>query len=83
MSQLRTKRTADALRRLLAVSVLLVGVLAGCTSLPETSGYTAATIQVKQAVKACGNVVYEELRAAEKNKAVPVDPKALDNLKTA
>jgi hypothetical protein len=43
----------------------LVGcLLVGCTALPNTSGYTAATIQVKQAVATTGSVVEAELASA-------------------
>jgi hypothetical protein len=47
--------------------IILVGVgvmLGGCATLPDTSVYTSATIQVKQAVATAGNVVEAELESA-------------------
>jgi hypothetical protein len=46
------------------VSLLVLGaVLVACAALPDTSGYTAATIQVKQAVAAAGDAVAAEIEA--------------------
>lgn len=41
----------------------------GCTTLPDTSGYTIATIQVKQAIATTGEVVKGELQSAIKAEA--------------
>jgi hypothetical protein len=49
----------------LSITALLVGA-AACTSLPDTSGYTAATLQLKQSAVAAGAVMHAELaRTAE------------------
>jgi hypothetical protein len=45
----------------------------GCTKLPDTSGYTIATIQVKQAVATTGDVVKEELMSAIQAEATSAD----------
>jgi hypothetical protein len=39
-------------------------MIGSCATLPDTSGYTTATIQVKQAVATAGNVVEAELESA-------------------
>jgi hypothetical protein len=47
------------------VILVLVGIMpGGCATLPDTSGYTTATIQLKQAVATAGNVVETELESA-------------------
>jgi hypothetical protein len=49
----------------LAVTALVVGA-AACTSLPDTSGYTAATFELKQSAAAAGSALRSELvRSAE------------------
>ena len=48
----------------LAILVLVTGLLGGCATLPDTSGYTSATIQVKYAVATTGEAVEAELFAA-------------------
>ena len=57
------------------VFLLLTNCLlfAGCTTLPDTSGYTIATIQVKQAVATTGDVVKEELLSAINAEATTAD----------
>lgn len=55
---------------LLAFFITLAG---GCTTLPNTGGYTAATIQVKQAVATTGQVVESELVNAIDSHAVTAD----------
>jgi hypothetical protein len=57
-------RAIHGARRGASILVLVGGLLAGCASLPDTSGYTAATIQVKEAVRTTGDVVQAELSAA-------------------
>ena len=52
---------------------------AGCTALPDTSGYTIATIQVKQAVATTGDVVKEELLSAINAEATSADAKSVIN----
>jgi len=47
----------------LVILVLAGCLLAGCTPLPNTAGYTTATIQLKQAVAAAGSAVDAELRS--------------------
>ncbi|MBN4055001.1 hypothetical protein JYT15_00680 [Acidimicrobium ferrooxidans] len=64
-------------------AILVGGLLGGCTSLPNTSGYTAATIQVRQAVATTGEVVQQELRMAIKAKATTADNESVKNLKAA
>jgi hypothetical protein len=44
----------------LAITVLLAGA-AACTSLPDTSGYTAATFELKQSAVAVGDVMHTEM----------------------
>jgi len=66
------------------VILLLVGsLLGGCRTLPDTSGYTAATIQVKQAVAATGDVVKEELLSASKAQATTADDETVKNFEAA
>ena len=48
----------------LGILVLVGFMLVGCATLPDTSGYTTATIQLKQAVATAGNVVETELESA-------------------
>jgi hypothetical protein len=67
----------------LAILVLLGGLLAGCTSLPNTSGYTAASIQLKQAVATTGDVVEAELRLAIKAGATNADEASVAKFKAA
>ncbi len=61
---------------LLLMSSLL---FAGCTTLPDTSGYTIATIQVKQAVATTGDVVKEELISAINAGATSADNRAVND----
>ena len=62
------------------VILLLVGsLLGGCSTLPNTGGYTAATIQVKQAVATSGDVVKEELWSVIKAQATTVDDESVKN----
>jgi hypothetical protein len=64
--------------------LLWVGTLfAGCASLPDTGGYTAATIQIRQAVATAGEVVEEELLSAIKADATTADDESVKNLKAA
>lgn len=67
----------------LAILVLVVCLLEGCISLPDTSGYTAATIQVKQAVGATGDIVEGELEAAIEAEATTANAESVKNLKAA
>jgi hypothetical protein len=48
----------------LALLIVVGTLLGGCASLPDTRGYTAATIQVRQAVATTGDIVEGELRLA-------------------
>jgi hypothetical protein len=66
-----------------AILVLVSSLWGGCTSLPDTRGYTAATIQVKQAVATTGDVVEGELRAAIDAGATTANPESVKNLKAA
>ena len=50
--------------RYVAIFALASCLLAGCTTLPNTSGYTAATIQLKHAVTTAGSAVETELASA-------------------
>lgn len=65
--------------------LLLAGgsLFIGCTSLPDTSGYTAATIQVKQAVATSGEVVKGELESAIRAGATTADEQTVNKLETA
>ncbi|NJD05379.1 MAG: hypothetical protein FIA97_02635 [Methylococcaceae bacterium] len=56
-----------------ALLALVTLLAAGCTTLPNTSGYTAATIQVKQAVSTTGQVVESELLNAIEARAIKAD----------
>jgi hypothetical protein len=47
----------------LGVAVLVAGA-AACASLPDTTGYTTSTVQMKQAVGAAGDAAEAELRSA-------------------
>jgi hypothetical protein len=46
------------------ILVFVSAMLGGCATLPDTSNYTTATIQVKQLVETVGNVVEIELDSA-------------------
>ena len=48
----------------LVILVLVGFMLVSCATLPDTSGYTTATIQLKQALATAGNVVETELESA-------------------
>lgn len=50
-------------RTLKSVPLIFAGLLASCADLPDLSGYTAATQQVKQSVAAAGDAVGSEIRA--------------------
>jgi len=50
--------------KLFIILILIGTMLGGCATLPDTSGYTTATIQVKQAVATAGVVVEAELESA-------------------
>lgn len=66
------------------VILLFVGsLLEGCSTLPDTSGYTAATIQVKQAVATSGDVVKEELRSASQAQATTADDESVKKFEVA
>jgi hypothetical protein len=67
----------------LAILVLVGSLLGGCTSLPDTRGYTAATIQVKQAVATTGDVVTGELRSAINAGATTANPESVKKLNAA
>lgn len=64
----------------LSILVLVCGLLGGCASLPDTRGYTAATIQVKEAVGTTGDVVQAELRSAINSKATTANNESVKNL---
>ena len=66
-----------------AILVLISGLSGGCTSLPDTSGYTAATIQVKQVVATTGDVVKAELASAIKAGATTANDASVKKLKAA
>ena len=65
------------------ILVLLNWLLAGCTSLPNTSGYTTASIQLKQAVVTTGNVVEQELLSAIEVKAINIDQNNVNEFQEA
>jgi hypothetical protein len=66
-----------------AMLALVGSLLGGCTSLPDTGGYTAATIQVKQAVATTGDVVQGELRSAIQVNATTANDGSVRNLEAA
>jgi len=70
-------------RKYLVIFFFVGILLPGCTTLPDTSGYTAATIQVKQAVATTGDVVSGELRSAIEAKAIIDKNEAIKNFKVA
>jgi hypothetical protein len=64
--------------------LVLVGVLlGGCASLPDTRGYTAASIQVKEAVGTTGDVVQAELASAINAGATTATNESVKNLNAA
>jgi hypothetical protein len=67
----------------LAILVLVGSLWAGCTSLPDTRGYTAATIQVKQAVATTGDVVEGELLSASTVQATTASEDSVKHFKAA
>ena len=66
-----------------AILVLVGSLLGSCTSLPDTRGYTAATIQVKQAVATTGDVVEGELLSAIHAGATTANHESVKNLNAA
>lgn len=67
----------------LAALFLIGSILGGCRSLPDTSGYTTATIQVKQAVATIGEVVQAELVSAIDAKATAADHASVKRFEAA
>jgi hypothetical protein len=67
----------------LLVLALVGGLLGGCASLPDTRGYTAASIQAKEAVGTTGDVVQAELASAIKARATTANDESVKNLKAA
>ena len=65
------------------VFILAAGFSGGCTSLPDTSGFTVATIQVKQAVVTSGDVVEGELRSAINAQATTATDNSVKRFKLA
>jgi len=63
--------------------LVLAGLLGGCATLPDTSGYTIATIQVRQAVATTGEVVEGELLSAIKAGATTADAASVKHLNSA
>ena len=76
----RVNATNEAYRGL-SMLVLVGGLLGGCASLPDTRGYTAATIQVKEAVGTTGDVVEAELASAKNARATTADDESVKKLK--
>ena len=66
-----------------AILVLVGSLMGGCTSLPDTRGYTVATIQVKQAVATSGDIVEGELLSAINAGATTANDASVKNLKAA
>ena len=67
----------------LSILVLVCGLLGGCAALPDTRGYTVATIQVKEAVGTTGDVVKAELKSAINSKATTANDESVKNLDAA
>jgi len=66
------------------MGLLLAGYLmAGCSTLPDTSGYTAATIQVRQAVATTGDVVRQEVLSTYRVQAAAGGENAVTNFDAA
>lgn len=68
-------------RPVLITIVLAGGLLVGCANLPDTSGYTAATIQVRQAVVSAGDAAESELVSAISAGATTATRKAVDRFR--
>ena len=66
-----------------SVLALVGGLLGGCASLPDTRGYTAASIQVKEAVGTTGDVVQAELSSAINAGATTANDESVKKLKAA
>ncbi len=66
-----------------AILLLVGGLLGGCGTLPDTSDYTVATIQIKQAVATSGDIVKEELWSASKAQATTVGNETVKNFEAA
>ena len=79
----RSMDAFTASSRLLVFLIFLVFLssllFTGCTTLPDTSGYTIATIQVKQVVATTGDVVKEELISAMNVEATSADVSLLQD----
>lgn len=63
--------------------VLLTNLLGGCTALPDTRGFTVATIQLKEAMGTTGEVVKMEVASASIAGAVPRDDASIKKLDAA
>lgn len=62
---------------------LLGCTLGGCTALPDTRGFTVATIQLKEAMGTTGEVVKAEVASASSAGAVPRDDDSIKKLDAA
>lgn len=82
---IQRSRVGASLQRydILAMLVLVTGLLGGCATLPDTSGYTAATIQVKYAVATTGEVVEAELVAAKDAGATTANTASVEKFNAA
>jgi hypothetical protein len=73
----------NGLRRSLLILVLVGGLMGGCASLPDTRGFTAATIQLKEAVGTTGEAVKTEVATAKNARATTVSEDSIKKLDAA
>ena len=69
--------------RILSTLVVVGGLSGGCASLPDTRGFTAATIQLKEAVGTTGEAVNAEVVSARNAGATTVSEESIRNLEAA
>jgi len=62
---------------------LLSSMLGGCTALPDTRGFTVATIQLKEAMGTTGEAVKMEVASARSASAIALDDASIKQLDAA
>jgi predicted nucleic acid-binding protein len=67
----------------LSIVILVGALLGGCASLPDTGGYTVATIQVKEAVETTGEVVKTEMKSARSAGATTANEQSVKGFEAA
>lgn len=83
MTQECQVHVANCWRRGLWALVLAGSMLGGCTALPDTRGFTVATIQLKEAVGTTGEVVKTEVASASSAGAIELDDASIKKLDAA